>query len=79
MSKIVLEPSVLAKFDGLDTGAEICDESGRTIGYFVPSSDRIRELYDWAREQFTDEELERARREPGGRTIEEILARLKDS
>ena len=26
-----------------------CDESGRTLGYYVPAPDQRREMYEWAR------------------------------
>jgi len=60
----------------IDSTLEPCDESGLTLGHFVPAPDRLRWAYDWARTAFTDDELERARQEPGGRTIAEILQRL---
>ena len=36
-----------------------------------------RELYEWANAQISDEELERRRKEPGGNSTEEVLARLR--
>jgi hypothetical protein len=62
----------------VDSSFVFCDESGRTLGYYVPAPDQLRELYDWAKAQFTDEEIERARREPRGLTTAEVLARLKE-
>jgi hypothetical protein len=77
MSKVTLDQSLRAKLNNLDRQVEFCDESGRTVGYYVPA-DRHRELlYAWAKSQFTDEELKKARKQPGGRPLEEILARLE--
>ena len=53
----------------------LCDESGRMIGYFVPT--RVPpEVLEWSRE-ISDEEIERARSEPGGCTTEELLEQLR--
>jgi hypothetical protein len=76
MSKVTLDQSLRAKLNNLDAEVEFCDESGQTVGYFVPADWHRRLLYAWANAQFTDEELEKARRQPGGRSLAEILARL---
>ena len=76
MNKILVEPTIRSQLHGLDTELELCDESGRTLGYFVPLTGAESRHYAWAKTQFTDEELESARREPGGRTTAEVLARL---
>ena len=76
MHKIVVDPPTLAKLDNLDSRLEICDQSGRTLGYFVPSAEQGKLLYDWARQEFTDEEIDAARNESGGYRLDEILAEL---
>jgi hypothetical protein len=76
MNKVILDESLRSKLQNLETELEFCDESGCTLGYFLPSVERDRLLYDRARAQITDEELERRRQEPGGRTTAEVLARL---
>jgi hypothetical protein len=77
MSKVTLDQSLRAKINNLDSEVEFCDESGRTVGYYVPADWHHQLLYAWAKAQFTDEELEIARRQPGGRPLAEILARLE--
>ncbi len=76
MNKVIVDPSLLSRLDNLDSRMELCTESGETLGYFVPASEQHRLLYAWAREEFTDEEIERAQAEPGGLTIAEVLAEL---
>ncbi len=76
MTRVVVDASLQVKLPQVDSSFEFCDESGRTLGYYVPAADQLRRLYDWARTQFTDEEIERARREPPGWTTAEVLARL---
>lgn len=72
MERLTLDASASAGLRGLTSECELLDEVGKPLGLFVPMAD----LYEWARSQFTDEELEAARREPGGRTTAEVLARL---
>lgn len=76
MTKIILDAALRARLHDLTREVEFCDESGRTLGYFVPTDDYLRWAYGWARTQFTDEELGQARDEPGGRTTAEVLGRL---
>ena len=76
MNRIIVAPSLRSKLDNLDSRLELCDESGKTLGYFAPAWEQERLLYAWARAKFTDEEIERARGEPGGLAIAEVLADL---
>jgi len=78
MHKVTLDQSTLAKLGNLDQQLEICNETGQTLGYYLPASEDDPSLYQWAKTQITDEELERRRREPGGKTTAEILQRLED-
>lgn len=78
MNKIIIEPLLRSKLHNLDSRLELCDPSGKTLGYFVPASEHERLLYAWARAEFTDEEIERARAEPGGLNIAEVLADLAE-
>jgi hypothetical protein len=78
MTKLVLDPTLRAKFQNLNE-AELCDESGRTLGRFLSEEAYRRLVYDFANAQVTDDELQRRLEEPGGRTLAEIRARLKDS
>jgi hypothetical protein len=76
MDKVVVESTIRSQLHGLDTELEFCDESGRVLGYFVPRPEAEAHHYEWARGQFTDEEIEQARHEPGGRSTSEVLAGL---
>jgi hypothetical protein len=75
MTTVVLDDAVRAKLRGADE-VQLCDQSGQSIGYFLSEGLFHRLLYDWANAQISDEELEQRRREPGGRTLAEIWARL---
>ena len=65
MSKIVLDKQMRAKLNNLQEQFELCDESGHTLGQFLPTEVYERLVYDWAKSQFTDEELDLARQQPG--------------
>lgn len=76
MEKVVIDSDTISKL-GSGSQLELCDASGRTFGFFVPAGRQKVSLKDWAAMLFTSEELEKARNEPGGRTTEEVLQRLK--
>lgn len=75
MDKVVLDAAVRAKLRNVDE-VELYDESGRSVGHFLSEEVYRRLLYDWANAQITDEELQRRQRQPGGRTLTEIWARM---
>jgi hypothetical protein len=76
MNRVVVDTAVRSRLDNLNSAMELCDESGVTLGYFVPASSRQRVLYQQIQESVTDEELQRAFEEPGEYTIDEVLADL---
>lgn len=76
MTRITLDHTAIAKLNPVSARVEICDETGRCLGYFVPLSNPslIERL---SIPVFTEEELRRAADEPGGRPLEEILRELE--
>ena len=74
MTRVVFDQAMLAKLLNLNGRVEVCDEAGRTVGYFTPVEDRS--LYAGVEVPFTEEELDRFEQEPGGRSLAEILADL---
>jgi hypothetical protein len=76
MSKIVLDDELKAKLNGLDKTVEVEDTNGRLVGQFVPQEEYVKLVYAWAKSEVSDEELDRARKETGGRTLSEIWKRL---
>lgn len=75
MAKVILDEATLAKLHHLREPLEVCDESGRVLGYVSPAVDPS--LYRTVKVPFTEEELDRFEQEPGGRTLAEILADLE--
>jgi hypothetical protein len=72
MDKIILDAVVREKLNGLKRELEVCDEAGHTLGHFLPPAIYQKLLYAWLNAQVSDEELERASQEPGGRALAEI-------
>lgn len=84
MEKVTLEGELRSRLASLVGEAELCDEQGRTVGFYVPLGPEVPDdlerhmLLAWAKTVFTDEELERARNDPGpSRTTAEVLERLE--
>jgi hypothetical protein len=75
MNKMVLDDAIGAQLRSVDE-AELFDPTGRKVGRFLSEEVFLRLVYDWANAQITDEELERRRLAPGGRSLAQIWARL---
>jgi hypothetical protein len=78
MEKLTLDAALWARLKQSKNGkVELCDESGHTVGYFLPVESYRQLLYAWANAQVSDEELEQGRQEPGGSSLAEILEQLE--
>lgn len=73
MNRIVLDDAILEKLGPLDHTAELCDGSGRTVGYFCPAD---RSDYEGVEAPISHEELRQREQEVGGFTTAELLERL---
>lgn len=71
MSTIILDRETVKWFDGVRGQTEVRDESGRLCGLYFPAPPAPY-IPD-----FTQEELDQAEAEPGGRSLADILAELK--
>jgi hypothetical protein len=76
MSKLIVDETLREKLNGLNEDIELCDPTGQTLGHFVPTEVYKKLLYTWLKAQITDEELERLKRQTGGRPLAEIWQRL---
>jgi hypothetical protein len=76
MTKLTLDPQLRAKLNGLNEQIEVCDETGKTVGHFLPEAVYRKFIYAWLNAQVTDEELEQAAQEPGGCSLAEIWKKL---
>lgn len=71
-----MDAALGAKLDAVPGAVELCDESGRTLGYFHPLPAEAHPSGRRTRSPFSDEDIERRRQEKGGRPLAEILADL---
>jgi len=78
MSKLILDPELQTKLNGLNQQVEVCDESGRTVGHFLPVAVYDELLYAAlaAESPHSKEELRRRRQETAGRSLDEIWTSL---
>ncbi len=74
MIKIYLDPPTVTKLDRVDGAVELCDASGRTLGYFHPIADGSE--YESAEPPISEEELRARASEVGGLSTAEVLAYL---
>ena len=77
MTKVVLDTGFLSKLAGIRETALLCDESGRVIGYFEPLEPPTGKGEDGAESPFSDDEIERFRKQRSGRSLQDILAALE--
>jgi len=75
MQKVVLDNSTRDTLSAVDK-ADLCDEQGHVLGRYLSNEAFRRFVYDLAKTQLTDEQIERRLKEPGGRSLEEIWQRL---
>ena len=78
MQTIVLDPELRAKLNGLDQEVEIRDETGNTVGRYVPEELYRKMLYAAVEAAcpHSKEEIERRRHETGGTTLAEFWRRM---
>lgn len=76
MTTVQIDKELRSRLTSTGEAVIVCDEEGNRIGLFFPD-EKDKELYRRVGEMFTDEELEQARQEPGGYTLQEILDELE--
>jgi hypothetical protein len=78
MTRITADQSLRSRLNGLTDQVEFCDESGATLGHFIPAEWYRRLLHAYAERQcpYSREELDRFEDETGGKTLEEIWESL---
>jgi len=79
MVKVTLDPSVTASLHKLQAPAELCDATGRLIGYFHPAVQGSDHGSRPLTSPLPKEEIQRRRQQRTGKTLAEILATLKRS
>lgn len=77
MNHLIASGALLDELGELTEPVALCGDDGQPLGFVVPAANRQRKLYDWAKREFTDKEIENARAESGGLTTAEILRGLR--
>lgn len=75
MNRLVVDPATLAGLRDVRQTLELCDDSGRVVGHFIPTVDRSQ--YSELEPQISEDELDRRERIRGGRSLAEILTALE--
>jgi hypothetical protein len=75
MVRVTIDEAFLSKLGGLDSPLELCDETGRVVGHFIPQQDRS--IYEGVECPVSDEELERRLSEDTERPLDDILHDLE--
>jgi hypothetical protein len=79
MTRLVVDAALSAKLAEAPGAVELCDPSGRFLGYFQPFYQPKDPEEARALTPFTDEEIERRRKNRSGRPLREILDDLEKS
>jgi hypothetical protein len=77
MIEIPVNDAFRALVPDLTAKVAFCDDSGKVVGYYVPANQPSAEVYAWAKAQFSQEQLDRASQQTGGRTWQEIKRDLE--
>jgi hypothetical protein len=79
MSKVVVDSALQAKLTDPSGVVEVCDQQGRTIGFFHAANDASTASGGRLRSPVSDEEIQRRRRQKRGRPLRDILDDLEQS
>ncbi len=80
MTQVIFDSGILARFGGMHDPVEICDESGRLVGFFRPalSSSQLKSMT--AESPFNENELQAIwNQDRVGRPLSEILPEVRAS
>jgi hypothetical protein len=77
MTRITINEAMLGAFGAAPGEAELFDNTGHRVGYYL-SDEMYRHLVcRWANSQVSDDELERCRQESESFSTAEVLSQLK--
>jgi len=78
MTKITVDNATLEKLHNLDTRLELCDASGKTLGFFHPAADSRARVSRTGPSPYSNEELQERRKQRTGDTLDNVLRRLSE-
>jgi hypothetical protein len=74
MTRVIVDAATRDKLQNTSDLVEVCDESGKTLGYFYQAMSTQTPLA-W-RSPYSEEEIQRRRQEKSGRPLADILKDL---
>ena len=77
MNRAVADDNLRSRLGEFHAQTELYDKDGNVLGIFTPAPVNDAALYDYIASQISDEELERRKKEPGGKTTAELLEYLQ--
>jgi hypothetical protein len=75
MTRLIVDSTTGARLSQVKHPLELCDDSGRVLGHFVPAVDPA--LYPKLEPQISEDEMRRREQKGGGRPLSAILADLE--
>jgi hypothetical protein len=72
MTSLIVDRRLSQELQKAEDCLEIYDDTGKILGLFTPCRHTLSEIYERAKSAVTDEELEAAAAEPGGRELTEF-------
>jgi hypothetical protein len=76
MNRALADDTLRSKLGEFHVQTELHDKDGHVLGIFIPAPVSDPTLYDHIAAQISDEELERRKKDPGGKTTVEMLEYL---
>ena len=76
MAHLTLQPQFQEAIAQLGEQIELRNSSGQPVGYYISLEAYNKLRFHFVASLVSDEELEVARQQPGGRTTQEVLERL---
>jgi len=74
MVRVTIDQAFCSQLGNFQSPLELCDETGRIVGHFIPVQDRS--VYEGVDSPASDDELDRRSRDESGRRLAEILRDL---
>jgi len=78
MTRVTVGSAIREKLHNLDTLLELCDASGKTLGFFHPVVAAEARVSRTGRSPYSHEELQELRKQRTGDTLENVLRRIQD-
>lgn len=76
MTAITIPASMKPLFGHVSEPVSVQDEQGNVLGFYTPLGQATTEDYDWAKRQFTAEELQRSLASGIAGTTDEVLRKI---